>query len=958
MITKFYEKVLPLQGKKYCVAWSEGRGMNHEWVDSISEIEPTIVDLQDRHKEVNIYVAMSTFEGKSRLAKHASYRKCLFVDLDVGKDKAESGKGYATKDEAEQALDKFVEDTSLPPVVKLDSGNGIHGYWPLDKELTIAEWEPYAEKFYNFCLSHNLLVDSSVMCDAARIMRSPGTINKKKDKPASPTKLLTEEINQYSLEDIEQIMGEVIMPIDAILKAAKSPLSEDQRKALKLDNFQSSFETIAKKSLGGTGCNQIKHILVNASTLEEPMWYAGLSIAQHCQDRDTAIHLMSDGHPSYDREVTESKATQSQDKPFSCERFSNLNPGGCKDCSHKNKITNPLALGKEFIPAPPQQINPVVAHKEAPLQSMGGLPKDLHPFVYGGNEGGIYYEYPQEIDDEGQPLPRKKPLMVCAYDLYPINRVYSNTDGECLVMRYHPPNDAVREFTMPAKSLYRLDKFVEIVSHYGVMYDPTSQQGKFLMMYIYKWGDYLFSNSEAEIMRQQMGWTPDYKAFVVGNREMNSAGKISNSPTSPLCKAIAQHLKTEGNYDTWKETANKLNKPSLELHAFIMLTGFGSVLMNKTTTNGMTICLTGSDSGSGKTGALYAALSIWGNPHNMSLVEDGATKNAFVARYLALHNIPFGLDEVGNIEAKELSGLIHKISSGKAKARMQASVNAEREHEGSASLIAVFTSNHSLINRLKTYKLNPNGEMARLLEIGVNKPQIFLDSPSAGKEIFQPFNFNYGHAGFDFISKLFKYSDEDIQKRLDKWSLKFKEDFGDDTTYRFHENMVSATFTAAEIVIEHGIVDLSLDRIYKAIMSEMINIRDHVVGRINEEEYESRLAEYLNAHQSNMLTFGDEGKLVNSPHNSALLIRAEQETNTMYIEKRHFREWLSKIGLSIDDFTIKMQSKGYQIRSHKRRMGTGWKNATGLCAVMTLEFNTIKFLEDIIKDQEPDSEAI
>ena len=39
-------------------------------------------------------------------------------------------------------------------------------------------------------------------------------------------------------------------------------------------------------------------------------------------------------------------------------------------------------------------------------------------------------------------------------------------------------------------------------------------------------------------------------------------------------------------------------------------------------------------------------------------------------------------------------------------------------------------------------------------------------------------------------------------------------------------------------------------------------------------------------------------------------------------------------------------------------MGTGWKNATGLCAVMTLEFNTIKFLEDIIKDQEPDSEAI
>ena len=151
MITKFYEKILPTKGNKYCVAWTSGKGMNHEWVDYIKDIEPTIKDLQSKHKDINIYVAMSSFEGQSRLAKHATYRKSLFVDLDVGKDKAESGKGYATKEEAEKALDDFVEKTLLPPVIKLDSGNGIHGYWPLQEELTIKEWEPYAEKFFNFC---------------------------------------------------------------------------------------------------------------------------------------------------------------------------------------------------------------------------------------------------------------------------------------------------------------------------------------------------------------------------------------------------------------------------------------------------------------------------------------------------------------------------------------------------------------------------------------------------------------------------------------------------------------------------------------------------------------------------------------------------------------------------------------------------------------------------------------
>ena len=41
------------------------------------------------------------------------------------------------------------------------------------------------------------------------------------------------------------------------------------------------------------------------------------------------------------------------------------------------------------------------------------------------------------------------------------------------------------------------------------------------MTYIYRWGDYLLSKSKAEIMRTQMGWTPDRKAFVVGDKEID-----------------------------------------------------------------------------------------------------------------------------------------------------------------------------------------------------------------------------------------------------------------------------------------------------------------------------------------------------------------------------------------------------------------------------------------------------
>ena len=722
----------------------------------------------------------------------------------------------------------------------------------------------------------------------------------------------------------------------------KTPLTEDQRKALKLDNFQSVFKTIVVHSLKGTGCAQIKHIIVNSKTLEEPMWYAGLSIAQHCKDRNEAIHMMSEDHPQYNKQDTERKANQSQDKPYSCVTFNTINPGVCNECQHKGKITNPLALGKEFIPAITSD-TPLIVNGR-----MIGLPKDLSPFVYGGKEGGIYYEPPQEFDDDGQALPRKKPIMVCQYDLYPIKRIYSTTDGECLLMKIHLPNDPDREFMLPMRSLYALEKFRDIISSQGILYNPNNQQGKYLMTYIYAWGDYLISKNKAEIMRMQMGWTPDNKAFVIGEKEINDKGQFLNSPTSYLCKGIALHLTTAGEFNLWKESANKLNSPSLELHAFTMLTGFGSVIMNRTSTSGITLSLTGSDSGSGKTGALYSALSIWGNPKELSVVgSGGATDNGLTGRYLGLHNIPFGLDEVGNIEGKPLSNLIHKISSGKAKIRMQASVNAEREHEMAASLIAIFTSNHSLYDKLSTYKKNPNGEVARLLEFTVRKPKIFYDDPTAGMTIFDPFRDNYGWAGIEFIKVLLKTSPAYIQTKIDNWALKFKKDFGDNTTYRFYENLVAATFAAGEIAMEIKLIDLDLERIYKRVVGEIINIRDNVV-RINDIDYESILGEYINAHQTGILAI-DDNKVTMEPRTD-LIIRAEIDNSNLFIEKRHFRDYLTKNGISVGEFVFQMKEKGYKIKDHKKRMGAGWKPTTGISSIMTLEIDTTKFLEDVLKE--------
>ena len=935
MMKEFYKKALPSTGV-YCVATIDpiAKLTKHKFVENIDELAEFIES--KKNTPTNIFVALSSFGGYSRKADEAKFVRSFFVDLDVG-----DGKGYASKQDAINALDQFILENNLPPPVKIDSGTGIHSYWLFDRDIPATEWKPYAEKFKDFCLTHGLNIDPVVTADLARILRCPDTFNQK-TTPPMPTKVIGEDLPIYVFDEFKEFLGSLEPSLADILQAAPKGLSEDQRKALKLDNFESNFEKIVQSK----GCAQINFIMDNVKTLQEPLWYSGLSIAQHCADKESAIHLISKDYPNYDERETIRKAQATQGMPHSCETFNNVNPGICSGCPSRGKITNPLALGKIFKIAVEEPIKPldqsmsvktiehIKEHAEVVTRGLSSLPEALYPFVY-GKEGGIYCMPAPKYDEDGVPIPGD-PILVTLYDLFPLKRIYSPADGDCLLMKAILPNDPEREFLLPMSRVYAVEDLKKIIASQGVLFNTDAKGGQYLMNYIVKWGHYLTNKNAAEIMRMQMGWTPNQESFVVGESELLRDGKEVTSPTSPLCKSIAKHLMPAGSYETWKEAANKLTKPSLELHAFTLLTGFGSVLMNKTSTSGVTISLTG-ESGAAKTGALYSCLSVWGNPKDLSVLE--ATSNGMTGRYLGLHNIPFGLDEVGNIIPKDLSQLIHKISQGKSKIRMQASVNAERDHEMSASLIAIFTSNQSMYDKLSILKKDPNGEVARLIEFSVRKPQAFIDEPTLGKEIFDKFRFNYGWAGREFIFALYKHSEDQVQKMMDKWVDMFRKDFGEDTAYRFYENLIAATMTAGEIATNAGIVNFDLKKIYNRIVGEMVAIRDNVV-KVNVIDYEALIGEFINSHQTGILAFKDN-KISMEPR-SPLVIRAELDTHMIFISKPEFRKHLAENQVSTREFLYQMKQSGIDVKESRKRMGTGWKDATASVNVEVYILNTTK----------------
>jgi hypothetical protein len=362
--------------------------------------------------------------------------------------------------------------------------------------------------------------------------------------------------------------------------------------------------------------------------------------------------------------------------------------------------------------------------------------------------------------------------------------------------------------------------------------------------------------------------------------------------------------------------------------------------MDYSSTSGVAISLTG-ESGAAKTGALFSALSIWGEPKRLRVMN--TTGNALQGRFLTLHNIPLGFDEVGNKNPYLISDFILAVSQGTAKLKMQASTNAERDYEAPASLIAIMTSNHSLYDKLKTIRSNPNGEAARLIEFSVRTPKSLIDNARLGKEIFDEFNFHYGWAGPLFVRAVFEYGDEKaIKDNLTKWENRFVEDFGNDTAYRFYENLIAVTMTAAEIVNKADILTIDVERIYNFIVGEMITIRDQV-GKINSVDYESVLQDYIDANTDKILAFTD-GKIINEPYR-ALTMRVDNDKDTMWISKKEFDSYLAELPISTKEFVFQMKLLDIEIEvgSHiKQRMNAGWKDVSkSATAVYRIKLSTL-----------------
>lgn len=245
------------------------------------------------------------------------------------------------------------------------SGNGLHFLIGLDEEI-------YDKSFYKEYKAHhtglcnkikNALTQAglpgevdTVVFEPRRILRLPGTVNRKPDKPEKKCVLIKPIDRTIRFVLSEHSGVPIISKDDHVNKAAMKQYSKTDPKAV----------------LGE--CGFLKHCHANPNSIDEPAWYAALSITARLDGQGSTgwerSHELSGGHAGYSRDDTDQKISQALEAsgPRTCESIQKL-WGKCIECTHWGKVTSPILIhGDGHIPTEGTGFHHIIVSKSGTVK--------------------------------------------------------------------------------------------------------------------------------------------------------------------------------------------------------------------------------------------------------------------------------------------------------------------------------------------------------------------------------------------------------------------------------------------------------------------------------------------------------------------------------------------------------------------------------------------------------------
>lgn len=851
---EFFQTILPPEGVYYLALIEKGTGKVVHKPFTDLEVMSKAVAKFSSDERFSTYHACSSYQnaivevdGKKRFRVPENWNraKAFWIDLDCGADKAAKGEGYLTKKDAVVAVSSFCKQHNLPQPMLVDSGNGIHCYWPLTKAIKHEAWRPVAAAFKAILAHHGVLADPTCTADFSRILRPVGSINTKKD--AKEVKVL----KACSLVDPKEFVAVISELAKSVPKAIEAPKGtvdnglNDDLLAHAYPDIPTYAEGIAAK------CAQVAAMRDTKGDVNYEHWRGVIGIIKHCvEGYDLAVDWSSQrletGHSQNDVAVRYETWSSG---PTTCEFFSKCNPEGCNGCQYEGKIKSPVQLGR-------QEPEPEVETVEAVVDGVT-MEVEVPEFPRGyGYEGGQMVRYMKNADEIVVAISFSHNLF------YPTYRIRKESGDYAIQMRMHLPNNKTRDFEIDTLVLASKQKLLESLARYELTQTNNKDADVHLTAYVRDSLEKLKREADELNTMTAFGWKDNYTSFLVGDRLYHMDGTVRKVLVGGSARQrMVGFPAPVGTVEQYADALNYLYARAGQEHMqYTIGSLFGSTLAPLCSNNlyrGILYALIGNKTGKGKTTVNLAGLYAFGNAQKLYINgEEGATVNAANLIFSTMHNLPYLLDEFTNIEPESLSRLAYSCANGADRERLTTSRGTGIQFMDAGSWFAHqhITANTDLQGRLATNKANSAAEAVRILQINMD------EYPTSGLEgadvlsTMKRIELNAGAAGEKFVRFLVT-NREYVMKKMAKWASRISSEFND-PRFRFYYAHAECSLAALEVTNELGITQFDLEEVY-GFISTLITQLDKTVTQQNSSSPEDSLGSMITDLSSRILVTVD-----------------------------------------------------------------------------------------------------
>lgn len=849
--------------------------------DNIAELADCLI-ANDRAGRT-VYHACASFKViGNRKQVNAHSARSLWVDIDCDPSGLKGGKPcYVDQQEAAEAVLAFCRAADLPAPLFVDSGFGLHCYWPLEQSLDPDQWRVYAAGLKQLCNANGLLVDPARTADIASILRTPGTHNRKDGERlvrSGDTSL------QHHPQVFRDLVATRIRLPDRSHNISKH-LVVAQGTGQARTSIISRIESGA--SYGAVYADDVADRCAQLDLLRQSGgvagWFLRVGVLAFCTDGEVKAHEWSkNDYPEYDPRVVNDRLVRSRalTGATTCERFHANDPATCERCPLWGKINSPIS-----VPVAPHVLGS--NHLERPTNEV------TLPEGYREHDGKLWFV---KEDNEGEQV---ETLLCNAFRLRAVQTGELDATAHSYRFTAFLPKKGWNDVNIDARTLFSSAGISEIAGKGVVVHDA-----KCFLDYVRHAVDDFNAENETQIRYDQFGWKNGDGAFLYGKMLYTSVGPVEAIGAKEV-QTRSQWIgpKLRGSVEAWTEAADSLFASDMEAYSAMVLASFAAPLMRFQSQDegGAILHLFTPGSGQGKTTALTGAWTVWGTKEGLSLTNEDTRVSKPIA-IGTLANLPVIYDELRDKDPEYIRRMVVMFTEGRD--RMRGMTDGTIRHtKANWQTMMLSAANNSLLDQLTGDGVD--APAFRVLELSSTLPRAI--DKTKGDRLKKVLNDNAGHAGDAYLRYLLHPPVLDFaRKSLEQWTQEIWDVTRLDSAHRFRVRAVGAIAVASALVNKLGILHFNTDRILSWLVKELghSNNKGTVTQLTTLENAISEFGEFINAHYGEMLVVSDrwrprEPRMVPflKPHNR-LSMRFEIKPQRLLISEAAFRNWAVDRGVS------------------------------------------------------------